>query len=91
MTLLRFGAEWCAPCRAIGPILDKILGDYDGMDYVYIDVDEVENTETVSLYGIRSIPTLVIVDGGVEMSRMSGSATEDKIRKFIENGRISTE
>ena len=84
MKLLRFGAEWCAPCRAIGPILDKILGDYDGMDYVYIDVDEVENTDTVSLYGIRSIPTLVIVEDGEEKRRMTGSASEEIIRKFIE-------
>jgi thiol-disulfide isomerase/thioredoxin len=84
MKLLRFGAEWCAPCRAIGPILDKILGDYDGMDYVYIDVDEVENTDTVSLYSIRSIPTLVIVEDGEEKRRMTGSASEEIIRKFIE-------
>ena len=84
MKLLRFGAEWCAPCRAIGPILDKIMGDYDGMDYLYIDVDEVENTDTVSLYGIRSIPTLVIVEDGEEKRRMTGSASEEIIRKFIE-------
>ena len=84
MKLLKFSAQWCAPCRALDPILDKIMEDYSDIELERIDIEDISSSDTVTEYSIRSIPTLVIVEDGEEKRRMTGSASEEIIRKFIE-------
>jgi thioredoxin 1 len=61
--LVDFWAEWCAPCRALGPIIDSLSADYDGqVTIAKVDVDA--NQQVAMHYGIRSIPTVMLFDKG---------------------------
>lgn len=61
--LVDFWAAWCAPCRALGPIIDSLSADYDGrVTIAKVDVDA--NQQVAMQYGIRSIPTVMLFDNG---------------------------
>lgn len=61
--LVDFWAEWCAPCRALGPVIESLAEDYDGRAKVAkVDVDA--NQQIAMQFGIRSIPTVILFDNG---------------------------
>ena len=61
--LVDFWAEWCAPCRALGPVLESLSEDYSGRAKIAkLDVDA--NQQVAMKYGIRSIPTVILFDKG---------------------------
>ncbi len=81
-----FWAEWCGPCRMVGPILDEVSGELgDKLKIVKLNVDE--NPETASKYGIMSIPTLLLFKDGKIASRQVGAAPKAKLVQWI-NGAI---
>lgn len=87
--LVDFWAEWCAPCRAIAPILEEIDKEMsDKVRIAKLNVDE--NTDIASRYKIFSIPTLVIFKNGKEIGRMIGAAPKHRIIKFIEDSLKNT-
>jgi thioredoxin 1 len=77
-----FWAEWCGPCRMIGPSLDQISEEMAGkVKIVKINVDE--NPGTAAKFGIRSIPTLLIFKGGALASQKVGAASKGDLSKWI--------
>jgi thioredoxin 1 len=77
-----FWAEWCGPCRMIGPALDEIstaMGDT--VTILKLNVDE--NPKTASKYGVMSIPTLMIFKGGEMASKQVGAAPKQKLQQWI--------
>lgn len=61
--LVDFWAEWCAPCRALGPVIDSLADDFDGRALIAkLDVDS--NQAIAMKYGVRSIPTVILFDRG---------------------------
>ena len=77
-----FWAEWCGPCRMIGPALEEIAGSLDGkVKIVKLNVDE--NPQTAAKYGIQSIPTLMIFKNGQMASRQIGAAPRQKLEQWI--------
>ena len=69
--LIDFWATWCGPCKAIAPIIHEIAEEYNGKVKVgKLDVDA--NTETASSYGIRSIPTILIINNGTVVDQVVG-------------------
>jgi thioredoxin 1 len=79
--ILYFSAPWCAPCKQLGPIMAEVGQTYDVRK---INVDE--DTETPVKYGIRNVPTLVLVrDGNEELARLNGVQSKETIINFYKN------
>ena len=68
--LADFSASWCGPCRILEPTLEKISNEMTDIEVVKIDVDE--QSEFISEYGIRGVPTVIIFNGEEQIDRSSG-------------------
>ena len=80
--LIDFWAEWCGPCKMIGPILEELSEELEGkIKVVKIDVDN--NNQTAMNYSIRSIPTLMIIKDGVVQAQHIGAASKAQVKEFI--------
>jgi len=80
MKVLKFYADWCQPCKALSRTIESI-GDV-GITIENVDIDE--NSETAVKYGIRGVPTLVLVnDDGSEVRRRSGNMSEKDFKAFV--------
>lgn len=81
--LVDFWAEWCGPCKAIGPSIEQLAAEYEGKAKVFkLDVDS--EGELAQQYGVMSIPALLIFKGGKEVDRMVGAAPKAQIAALID-------
>ena len=84
--VIDFWAEWCGPCKMIGPILEELSNELVGkVKVVKLDVDN--NNQTSMKYSIRSIPTLIIISEGIVKAQHIGAASKAQLKEFI-NGNI---
>ena len=80
--LIDFWAEWCGPCKMIGPILEELNSEMsEKIKIVKVDVDN--NNQTAMNYAIRSIPTLVIIKDGSVQAQHIGAASKAQLENFI--------
>lgn len=76
--VLCFTADFCGPCKVMKPVMTQIASENsDKFDISYIDIEE--NAELASQYGIRGVPTYVVVKDNKEVDRIVGATTKDKI------------
>lgn len=81
--LVDFWAEWCGPCRRVGPIVEEIASDYgDRLLVVKVDVDA--NQEVSAKHGIQSIPTIMIFKDGEVAERLVGAHPKETLVKVID-------
>ena len=82
--LLDFWAEWCGPCKMIGPILGELSDEYAGkVKIVKLNVDE--NNNTAIQYAVRSIPTLILFKDGQVQAQHIGAAAKGQLRQFLDS------
>jgi thioredoxin 1 len=74
VTVKKFSAVWCGPCRALAPVINDIKGNFSNVRFEDIDIDE--DYANVEKYGVRSVPTVVIERDGVELQRFTGLSSK---------------
>lgn len=80
-TLIKFEAEWCGPCHAIRPVVEKIVKQHE-LNYDVIDIDNLP--AIAEDYGVQSIPALILIDeNSQEIARHVGSAPQSVIEKNL--------
>lgn len=78
-----FWAEWCGPCRMVGPVVEELANDYEGMvKFVKVNVDEA--SELASKYNVFSIPTLILLRKGEIVSQQVGAASKETYKNMID-------
>lgn len=81
--LVDFYADWCGPCKMLGPILEQLSRDYKDALVVKIDVDSNQNL--AAKFGIRSIPTMIIFKNGENKETLNGVMTQPQLEAKINN------
>ena len=83
--LVDFWASWCAPCRAIAPIIEEMAESYgDKVTFVKMNVDE--NPSTPGKYGVRGIPTLILFKNGEIVDQVVGAVPKSQIKDLVDKG-----
>jgi len=81
--LVDFWAEWCGPCKMIGPVVEELANEFDGKAIIgKVDVDT--NPEVSAKFGIRSIPTLLVFKGGEIVDKQVGAVPKAVLSEKIE-------
>ncbi len=80
--LVDFWAAWCEPCKVLGPLLEKVVNDHHGaVRLAKVDVDKEQ--QLAAMFGVRSIPTVVLVRDGQILDGFAGALPEGQIREFL--------
>jgi putative thioredoxin len=83
--MVDFWADWCAPCIAIAPVLEKVIPAYNGkIVLAKLEVDEGDNMKLAGHHKVRGFPTIMLFQKGKEIARFSGSRPAPAIHHFIQ-------
>jgi thioredoxin 1 len=81
--LVDFWAAWCGPCRAVGPVVEELAGEYAGkVKIAKLNVDE--NKEIPAKYGVRGIPTLMLFKNGEVFDQIVGAVPKPRIKELLD-------
>jgi len=82
--LVDFWAEWCGPCRMIGPVIEELANEYEGKAIIgKLDIDS--NQESSVKYGVRSIPTILTFKDGEIVDRQVGAVPKEILKNVIDS------
>ena len=81
--LVDFWAPWCGPCKTLGPVLEKLEVEYAGR-FTLAKIDSDQEQQLAAMFGIRSIPTCVLMMNGQPVDGFMGAQTESQLRAFLD-------
>lgn len=82
--LVDFWADWCPPCRALTPVLERVVAQHAGRFHMAkVEVDEGANMKLAGRYGLRGFPTVLLFVGGEIVGRFSSARSEQWVRAFL--------
>ena len=81
--LVDFWAPWCGPCQSLGPVLEKLETEYAGR-FTLAKIDSDQQQQLAAMFGVRSIPTCVLMVGGQPVDGFTGAQTEGQVRTFLD-------
>jgi len=79
--LVDFYAEWCGPCKMIAPVVEQISQENENLKVVKVDADNAQ--ELMTKFGIRGIPTLLLIENGEVIATKVGAASVSQVREFV--------
>jgi putative thioredoxin len=88
--LVDFWAPWCGPCKSLGPVLEKLEADYGGR-FKLVKINSDDEQQLAQAFGIRSIPTCVLIKDGKPADGFMGALPEGKLREFLDKHLPSTD
>ena len=80
--LVDFWAPWCAPCRAIAPVIDELSSEYEGQVSI-VKMDVEENPKIPGKFGIRAIPTLILFQKGQIVEQVTGAVSKSNLKELL--------
>jgi len=83
VVLVDFWAEWCGPCRMLGPIFEELSGEIEQVKFAKVDISE--NQDLAQKFSVMSIPTLILLKDGKEEDRMMGVVPKEALKDWIES------
>lgn len=80
---VKFGAAWCGPCQMMEPLLQKMKNEFSGINYISVDIDD--KPQLAKTYRIRSLPTVILLKEGQEVTRLVGAVKTEPLRKALKD------
>ena len=81
-TVVDFFADWCGPCKMLGPVMEEVDGEYPDIEFIKVNVDD--NMDLAERFGIMSIPQVLVFKDGEIAGKMSGYQEKGGVKAFID-------
>lgn len=80
-TVIKFYADWCGPCKVLGPVYEAVSEEIEGITFLEVNIDE--NREVTNEFGVKNIPSIFLVKDGEVTKSNSGFLPKPKLKEFV--------